>query len=109
MLNTAQCTLVSFTAKCYAVTVTVRCTVVTSTARCTLALCRCSGQGEVAADALSKGDWSTAWMSMPLKQDDPGRIPVSLLKWIADPTPDLELGSKILSDMMSYTKVLHLL
>ena len=86
-----------------------KCTVVTSTARCTLALCRCSGLGEVAADALSKGDWSTAWMSMPLKQDDPGRIPVSLLKWIADPTPDLELGSKILSDMMSYTKVLHLL
>ena len=74
-----------------------------------MALCRCSGQGEVAADALSKGDWSTAWMSMPLKQDDPGRIPVSLLKWINNLAPNLELGFKILTDMMEYTKVLHFL
>ena len=45
---------------------------------------------------------------MPEKNDDPGRIPVSLLKWIQDPMPDLELGYKILVDMMEYTKVLML-
>ena len=46
---------------------------------------------------------------MPLKHDDPGRIPASLLLWITDPAPDLDLGKKILSDMMKYTKILHLL
>ena len=71
-------------------------------------VCRCSGQGEIAADALSKGDWETAWAAMPEKNNDPGRIPVSLLKWIHDPVPDLELGYKILMDMMEYTKVLML-
>ena len=67
-------------------------------------LCRCSGQGEIAADALSKGDWETAWTAMPEKNDDPGKIPVSLLKWIQDPMPDLELGYKILVDMMEMNK-----
>ena len=45
---------------------------------------------------------------MPEKNDDPGKIPVSLLRWIHDPVPDLELGSKILMEMMKYTKVLML-
>ena len=71
-------------------------------------MCRCSGQGEIAADALSKGDWEDAWAAMPGKNDDPGKIPLSLLKWIQDPVPDLELGHKILLDMMEYTKVLIL-
>jgi hypothetical protein len=69
---------------------------------------RCSGQGEVVADALSKGDWEVAWQVMPEKNVDPGIIPVSLLKWISNPTPDLSLGLKVLSDMSKYTKVLHL-
>ena len=71
-------------------------------------LLRCSGQGEVAADALSKGNWGAAWDAMPSKNTDPGRIPVALLKWINDPVPDLSLGKKALSDMMNYTKVLTL-
>ena len=74
----------------------------------TPALPRCSGQGEIAADALSKGDWEAAWDSMPEKNINPGRIPVSALIWIADPVPDLELEHKILLDMMKYTKVLLL-
>ena len=71
-------------------------------------LCRCSGQGEIAADALSKGDWEMAWDTMPEKDTNPGRIPVSVLIWIADPVPDLDLGHRILLDMMKYTKVLLL-
>ena len=85
------------------------CTGTERSTKCTLTLHRCSGLGEIAADALSKGNWDTAWAAMPLKHDDPGRIPASLLCWINDPTPDTELGSKILSDMMKYTKVVHLM
>lgn len=45
---------------------------------------------------------------MPEKNVNPGKIPVSLLIWIHDPVPDLELGHKILVDMMEYTKILML-
>jgi hypothetical protein len=69
---------------------------------------RCSGKGETAADALSKGEWETAWDLMPQKNTDPGVIPVSLLVWITNPVPDLNLGRRVLSDMAKYTKVLHL-
>ena len=45
---------------------------------------------------------------MPSKNTNPGRIPAALLLWINDPVPDLNLGKKILLDMMCYTKVLML-
>ena len=57
-------------------------------------LCRCSGQGEIAADALSKGYWETARAAMLEKNDDPGKIPVSLLKWIHDPVPEFRISHK---------------
>ena len=69
---------------------------------------RCSGPGEEAADALSKGDWDRAWAHMPQKDVDPKRIPRSLLLWINNPYPDLDLGKKILSDMSKYMEVLYL-
>ena len=69
---------------------------------------RCSGAGEEAADALSKGDWARAWNNMPLRNENPGRIPRALLIWINNPTPDMDLGGKILSDMSEYTEVLYL-
>ena len=69
---------------------------------------RCSGTGEEAADALSKGDWDRAWANMPGKDVDPVRVPVTLLQWIGNPKVDLNLGKKVLCDMLNYTKVLHL-
>ena len=69
---------------------------------------RCSGQGEIAADALSKGDWDTAWLNMPDRDVDPGRIPRSILIWINNPIPDLDLGKKILKDMSKYTDTLFI-
>ena len=69
---------------------------------------RCSSEGEIAADALSKGNWEEAWDCMPNKKVDPSRLPAALLKWIVNPTGDMELGNKILSDMSTYTKVLYL-
>ena len=69
---------------------------------------RCSGQGEVTADALSKGEWDSAWKLMPDMNVDPAFIPRVLLKWIANPVPDMELGFKVLAEMSAYTKVLHM-
>ena len=67
---------------------------------------RCSGDGEKAADALSKGSWSQAWQLIPDKLPEPAFIPRSLIKWISNPVPDLQLGQKVLEEMSSYTKVL---
>ena len=44
---------------------------------------------------------------MPEKETDPKWVPRVLLRWIMNPTPDLELGEKILAEMASYTEVLH--
>ena len=67
---------------------------------------RCSGPGEEAADALSKGDWNRAWDNMPDKNTDPGRIPKAALKWIQNPTASASLGEEILKSMSAYTDVL---
>ena len=67
---------------------------------------RCSGPFEEAADALSKGDWERAWEFMPHKHEDPGRIPRAILQWSSNPSPDLNLGEKVLQDMSMYTEVL---
>ena len=68
---------------------------------------RCSSEGELVADALSKGDWQKAKFYMPDKRVDPEFIPRVLLKWIRNPLPDMRLGEKVLSEMSSYSKVLH--
>ena len=69
---------------------------------------RLSGPGDIMAAALNKGDWDRAWPLMPEKNIDPGRVPVSLLRWLQNPVPAMSLGSKILSDMSRYTTVLLL-
>ena len=69
---------------------------------------RVSGDEEIVADALSKGDWERAWPLMPHKNVDPEFIPIVLRKWIAHPVPDMSLGSKVLAEMAKYTNVLYL-
>ena len=68
---------------------------------------RCSGNGEIVADHLSKGNWEAAWPLMPGKEVDPKRVSVTLLRWIANPYVNLSLGQDILRDMKDYTKVLY--
>ena len=68
---------------------------------------RVSGDEEVVADALSKGDWDRAWPLMPGKNVDPDYIPRVLLRWLSDPYPDLDLGLKVLDEMSRYTAVLY--
>jgi len=60
---------------------------------------RCSNTGAVLADALSKAEFAeffriadTAGWSLC---QEPLSIPTPLLKWLADPTPDDDLGAKI--------------
>ena len=67
---------------------------------------RCSGPVDIATDALSTGDWDTAWEKMPNKEIDPRKIPTILLKWLCNPYPDLSLGNQILSEMSRYTSVM---
>ena len=67
---------------------------------------RVSGDWEVVADALSKGNWEQAWPLMPMKNDDPSYIPRALLRWINHPVPDMDLGKKVLAEMADYTHVL---
>ena len=43
---------------------------------------------------------------MPEKEIDPKRTPRVLLRWIANPHPDLNLGRKIVEEMSRYTDVL---
>ena len=68
---------------------------------------RCSSEGELAADALSKGDWLKSKLYMPDKNIEPKYVPRVLLRWLNNPVPDLDLGQKVLSEISTYTKVLH--
>ena len=68
---------------------------------------RVSGQGEIVADALSKGSWEEAWPRMPEKKTDPEFIPITLRKWLNNPCPDMKLGDKILHEMSSYICPVH--
>ena len=62
------------------------------------------------ADALSKADFNRFWslastvnISLPA---DMATLPGSLLRWIADPTPDDYLGDRILRDLSLETSML---
>ena len=46
---------------------------------------RCSSPGVDAADALSMADWDRALKLMPLKDDDPGRTPTSIIRGLSNP------------------------
>lgn len=80
---------------------------------CSVEICkitRCSIPLASMADALSKADFNRFWSlaessntSLPL---DMAWIPGSLLRWIADPTPDDYLGDRILRDLSLRTSVL---
>ena len=69
--------------------------------------CKLNLDREIAADALSKGDWDRAWSHMPGKDTYPKRIPRVLLQWITNPLPDLSLREMILREMSETTQVLY--
>jgi len=71
---------------------------------CTVALekiSRCSCIGSSLADALSKSafarfDQLAAGWNLPL---EPATVPMAVIRWVENPTPDDALGEKILVDM----------
>jgi hypothetical protein len=84
---------------------------VAAAAGCQLAIdkiTRCSEEGAVLADALSKADFEPLWAAraawdLPV---DPAAIPASLLRWVADPVSDEELGARILRELRRLTSCL---
>ena len=61
---------------------------------------RCSDGGSVLADAISKGDIDVLRRAWPFRRNLV-EIPSSLLDWIRNPVDDMELGEKILGDLMA--------
>lgn len=60
---------------------------------------RCSTQGALAADLISKGDIKTFYELCPNSPMDPLRIPVYLLRWLYAPRVDYQLGEKIAEEL----------
>ena len=67
---------------------------------------RCTGKGAILADKLSKADFSTLTEEMPGMKEDPGFLPRTILKWLHDPFPDMDLGKAIVREMSSYVDVI---
>ena len=58
---------------------------------------RCSDQGSILADAVSKGDMimiRRAWPRRSLVE-----LPESIVKWVRDPVEDMDLGFRVLKDL----------
>ena len=68
---------------------------------------RCSDTWALAADALSKADFKLFWNLMPDHNTSMEKVPKAVIKWLMDPTIDMELGTKILQEMASSHQVLN--
>jgi len=65
---------------------------------------RCSNDGSILADELSKGRFAAFRQKKPIQwltNLEPAWIPTSILSWIALPTVDLDLGDKIIHDIVT--------
>ena len=60
---------------------------------------RCSTQGALAADLLSKGDIRAFYELCPDSPRDPLRIPGTLLLWLNAPRVDYQLGARIAEEL----------
>ena len=67
---------------------------------------RCSSMETEAADALSKCDAERFSFYMPDQEPMPRKVPQTLIKWMADPKPDRDLGDRILEEMAETTELL---
>jgi len=71
---------------------------------------RCSNVQAVMADALSKGCFGRFWdaaRDAGLRMDvEQLTVPVALLDWVLNPTPDFNLGAKILREISDQSSVL---
>ncbi len=73
---------------------------------------RCSDTGPELADLLSKGLFckfaehaaEARWPLLPL----PAAVPASIIRWVANPTADDQLGQKILRDLAESMPVINM-
>lgn len=70
-------------------------------------IARCSCEHTVRADALSKAEFKRFRKGLGKNEyrGEPGRIPTTLIKWLARPTEDDDLGKKILEDMRKMVNI----
>jgi hypothetical protein len=72
---------------------------------------RCSNSGARIADHLSKGKLAearheAAAAAIPMRQE-PGKVPVNLLRWLQEPRSDDELGNRVLAEIGNNRPVLR--
>jgi len=71
---------------------------------------RCSSPGAVMADALSQGDFrrfrAAAAVAGSVMDPVPGSVPRTLLRWLARPVADDDLGERILREMKATAALL---
>jgi hypothetical protein len=67
---------------------------------------RCSTPEAAAADAISKGAFSTARLYTTL-DTEPARIPPTLVRWIHEPTPSDDLAHTILTELGKHNPILN--
>ena len=60
---------------------------------------RCSTEGSLAADSLSKSDFKKFFAVIPEAEEKPRKVPGSFLRWLARPTEDMELGKKVVMEL----------
>jgi len=68
---------------------------------------RCSDPGASMADALSQADfYKFKQLGGDQLQAEPARIPLTLMKWCVKPTPDDDLGGKLLRELATKQPIL---
>ena len=68
---------------------------------------RCTTDGAIAADAVSKSDWCRLRRYMPNHTERPNKVPKALLDWIDKPCEDRMLGQKILTEMATKSLIVN--
>jgi len=79
---------------------------------CVEKITRCSDPGTVMADALSKSAFGKFWEAATATDwalpPEPEAVPRSILRWLANPLPDEDLGTKILKELSQTVPMLGL-
>ena len=68
---------------------------------------RCTTDGAITADAISKSDWCRLRRYMPNHTERPSKVPNALLDWINRPCEDKLLGQKILTEMATKSLIVN--
>ena len=62
---------------------------------------RCSSSTAKIADAISKGDWPSRDLLHADRELDPSTIPTSLVRWLDNPVPTINLGPRVVKELQA--------